>query len=382
MRYLVIVIIALMVAGTSCKSKHTYFEIKGKIVHAKGNKLSLKQLEIGNQNPVLIDTGLISKDGSFYLKTFMPFDQALFVLSIDNGPEVYLINDVPNIDLNIDVDHYKQYTVEGSPSSIQLHTFLDSYSNSYKTVVDKVAVYDSIQKTGAADSVVLIYKQDKDAALKTINDLITTNVQQAINPALKSYLLAKSFATMEKENIAKLIAASKEQFKNYKPIAFLETIIVQQIKQTPAPYALLNKQAPKFSMTDNYNRAFSLDSIKGKYVLLDFWASWCKPCREENPNIAKAYKLYRRRGLEIVSVSLDSSMHQWKTALDNDNLYWQNVSDLKDWKSPVVDKYKITALPFNVLIDTTGKIIAADLRGRDLTMKLNEVLPKAVNSYQ
>ncbi len=77
-----------MVAGTSCKSKHAYFEIKGKIVHAKGNKLSLKQLEIGSQNPVLIDTGLIGKDGSFDLKTFMPFDQALFVLSIENGPEV------------------------------------------------------------------------------------------------------------------------------------------------------------------------------------------------------------------------------------------------------------------------------------------------------
>jgi hypothetical protein len=70
-------------------------------------------------------------------------------------------------------------------------------------------------------------------------------------------------------------------------------------------------------------------------------------------------------------------MHQWKKALDDDNLYWQNVSDLQDWKSPVVDKYKINALPFNVLLDTTGTIIAADLRGRDLTMKLNEVLPKS-----
>ena len=237
-------------------------------------------------------------------------------------------------------------------------------------------MYDSIQKTEAADSVVLVYKQEKDAALKTINDLITANVQQAINPALKSYLLAKSFATMEKESIAKLVAASKEQFKNYKPIDFLETIIKQQIKQTPPLYALLNKNAPTFSIMDNYNRSFSLDSIKGKYVLLDFWASWCKPCREENPNIGKAYRLYKKRGLEIVSVSLDSNMHQWKTALDNDNLYWQNVSDLKDWKSPIVDKYKVTALPFNVLIDTMGKIIAADLRGRDLTMKLNEVLPR------
>jgi len=375
MRYLVI-IIAMMVACTSCKNKSNYLEIKGKILHAKGTKLSLKQLVIGNQNPVLLDTALINKDGSFDLKTFMPFDQALFVLSIDKGPDVYLINDVPSINLNLDIDHYKQYVVEGSPSSNELHSFLDAYSTNYQTVVEKVTAYDSIQKTEASDSIVQLYKDDKDRALKTVNDLISANVQASLNPALKSYLLAKAFATMDKESIAKLLTATKEQYKNYTPINFLDKIITQQLKEIPAPYSLLNKQAPSFSMTDNYNRPFVLDSLKGKYVLLDFWASWCKPCREENPNVEKAYRLYRKRDFTIISVSLDSNAHQWKKALDDDNLYWQNVADFKEWKSPVVDKYKITALPFNVLLDTTGKIIAADLRGRDLTMKLNEVLPK------
>ena len=374
MRYLVI-IITLLVVGTSCKNKSNYFEIKGKILHEKGTKLSLKQLVIGNQNPVLLDTARINKDGSFDLKTFMPFDQALFVLSIEKGPDVYLINDVPNIDLNVDVDHYKQYIVEGSPSSKELHSFLDAYSTNYKNVVEKVSAYDSIQKTETSDSIVQIYKDEKDAALKTVNQLLTVNIQQSLNPALKSYL-ATAFVTMDKESIAKLLTATKEQYKNYTPINLLDKIITQQLKETPAPYSLLNKQAPSFSMTDNYNRQFYLDSLKGKYVLLDFWASWCKPCREENPNVEKAYRLYRKRDFTIISVSLDSNMHEWKKALDDDNLYWQNVADFKEWKSPVVNQYKITALPFNVLLDTTGKIIAADLRGRDLTMKLNEVLPK------
>jgi thiol-disulfide isomerase/thioredoxin len=369
-----------LIAGTSCKNKHAYFEIKGKIVNAKGTKLSLKQLVIGNQNPVLLDTASISKDGSLDLKTVMPVDQALFVLSTEKGPDVYLINDVPNITLNLDIDHYKQYTVEGSPSSKELHRFLDAYSAHYQTTIEKVSAYDSIQKTEASDSVVQIYKDEKDAALKTVNQLLTVTIQQSINPALKSYLLAKAFATMDKESIGKLLTATKEQYKNYTPINFLDNIIKQQLKETPAPYALLNKQAPSFSMTDNYNRPFFLDSLKGKYVLLDFWASWSKPCREENQNVEKAYRLYKKRDFTIISVSLDSNMHEWKQALDDDNLYWQNVADFKEWKSPVVNQYKITALPFNVLLDNTGKIIAADLRGRDLTMKLNEVLPK-VTSY-
>ncbi len=367
-----------MVACTSCKNKSNHFEIKGKIVNAKGHKLTLKQLEIGNQNPVLIDTGIINKDGSFDLKTFMPFDQALFVLGIENGPDVYLINDAEQINLNIDLDSYKQYKVEGSPASEQLHTFLDYYSNEYKSLIEKMKLYDSIQQSEANDSIVLIYKLAKDAALQTINEMVTYNIKHTDNPALKSYLLAKSFATMDKETIAKEIGISKVEFKNYAPINFLEKVIKQQLKTSTPPYPLLGKDAPSFIMEDNYKKVFYLDSLKnkGKYILLNFWTSYSKPCRDENENLVRAYKWYRNRDLTIVSVSLDSSFHAWMFAVDNDNLYWQNVHDPRQFESPAAQKYKIDSLPFNVLIDTTGKIIAADLRGRDLTMKLYEVLPR------
>ena len=370
------ILIAFLLAVAGCKSKKTYFEIKGKILYAKSTRLSLKQLSIGVQNPVLLDTCVIAKDGSFDLKTFMPFGQDLYVLSIDNGPDIYLVNDEASITLNLDIDHYKEYTVDGSPASKQLHSFLDAYTPNYKALVAQVSLYDSIQKSEASDDSVLVHQKDKDAALKATNDILVKNIQESASPALRSYLLAKSFSTLDKASIAKWIGISKEQFKGYAPIDFLEKIIKQQLKEDVPPYPLLNKQAPQFALNDLYGKPFDLDSTRGKYVLLDFWASTSKASRDENPNLGKGYRLYKDRNLMVIGMSLDSNQHEWKKASDDDNLYWRNVCDFKEWKSPIVDKYKIKALPFNVLLDTTGKIIAANLKGRDLTMKLNEVLPR------
>jgi len=243
-------------------------------------------------------------------------------------------------------------------------------------LVEKVALYDSIQKSEASDDSVLVYLQAKDAALKVTNDILTKNLQESSSPALRSYLLAKSFSSFDKTSIAKWIGVSKEQFKGYAPIDFLEKIIKQQLNADAPPYTLLNKQAPQFALNDLYGKPFDLDSTRGKYVLLNFWASVSKPSRDENPNLGKGYRLYKDRNLIVIGVSLDSNQHDWKKAVDDDNLYWRNLCDLKEWKSPIVDKYKVKVLPFNVLLDTTGKIIASNLKGRDLTMKLNEVLPR------
>ena len=181
---------------------------------------------------------------------------------------------------------------------------------------------------------------------------------------------------MDIENISKQIAESRQRFQHYQPIILLETIIKQQTKPVVPPYSLLHKQAPLFSMVDYYDKPFYLDSLRGKFVLLNFWASWNQQSKEENQTIARAYRWYRRHNLEVVSVSFDSTMHPWKRAIEIDNLPWKQVADFKEMHSPLVSKYNIKDLPFNVIIDTTGKIIAADLKGRDLTLKLNEILPK------
>ncbi|MDR3696965.1 TlpA disulfide reductase family protein [Mucilaginibacter sp.] len=133
--------------------------------------------------------------------------------------------------------------------------------------------------------------------------------------------------------------------------------------------------APDFTLPDTTNTRISLSSFKGKYLLLDFWASWCPICRESAPGVLKAYNSYHNRGFNILSVSLDKpgDRQKWLQAIHHDGLLWPQVSDLKFWYSPVVSLYKLTALPQNFLIDPNGKIIARDLDSEELSAKLVEI---------
>ncbi|MDB5013614.1 MAG: hypothetical protein JWQ25_1816 [Daejeonella sp.] len=132
--------------------------------------------------------------------------------------------------------------------------------------------------------------------------------------------------------------------------------------------------APDFTQPDTSNKKLSLSSLRGKYVLLDFWASWCGPCRQENPNVVEAYKLFKDKGFTVLGVSLDRDKKSWISAIHKDNLHWNHVSDLKQWYNDAAMLYSIQSIPGNFLIDPQGKIIARNLRGADLTDKLNELL--------
>ncbi|MBS1626510.1 MAG: AhpC/TSA family protein [Bacteroidetes bacterium] len=138
----------------------------------------------------------------------------------------------------------------------------------------------------------------------------------------------------------------------------------------------IGKYAMNFTQNDTLGNPVSLSSFKGKYVLVDFWASWCGPCRRENPNVVKAYNKYKDKGFHILSVSLDqpNAKDKWIKAIHDDHLTWTHVSDLKFWDNEVAKMYGIQAIPANLLLDPEGKIIAKNLRGEDLDAKLAAVL--------
>lgn len=129
-----------------------------------------------------------------------------------------------------------------------------------------------------------------------------------------------------------------------------------------------------FSQNDANGKAVKLSDFKGKYVLVDFWASWCRPCRAENPNVVAAYNKYKDKGFTVLGVSFDQNRDAWLKAVSDDNLAWQQVSDLKGWGNEVGKIYNISSIPSNLLIDKDGKILGKNLRGADLEQKLEEVL--------
>ncbi|RNL51349.1 TlpA disulfide reductase family protein [Pedobacter jejuensis] len=136
--------------------------------------------------------------------------------------------------------------------------------------------------------------------------------------------------------------------------------------------------APDFTQADTSGKAISLHDFKGKYVLLDFWASWCGPCRAENPNVVAAYNKYKGSGFTVVGISLDQqgAKDKWLNAIHNDHLTWTQLSDLKSWKNQVAMLYSVQAIPQNFLIDPDGKIVGKNLQGQDLNNKLQEIFKK------
>jgi peroxiredoxin len=171
-----------------------------------------------------------------------------------------------------------------------------------------------------------------------------------------------------------------KRFPNHTGVAGVVTQYNQYIAKLKEPKPQNNSRpgpgamAPDFTMNDLDGKPFSLSQLKGKYVLVDFWASWCGPCRGENPNVVAAYNKFKNKNFTILGVSLDENKQKWLDAIKADGLEWKHISDLKQWSSAAVPLYGFDGIPYNVLIDPTGKIIATELRGDALIRTLEEIL--------
>jgi peroxiredoxin len=372
----------------SCKHKDgNKFEVKlsysnsDKIVSpqtaGKSDKwVFLEEIVYGkSQLPLIIDSQKITGVSGSLTFQGKNASQGIYELVVgENALAIPLINDVSEIQIEADFSKVKNfYTISGSPASKQLQELLDTVGDKNNEIQTAFNELDSLKKLNAPDSVLVAANLSKNSAISQLNDYLKQFIQGTPNATLGVLALGWASRSFPPADMDSALKNLKSRFPGNAFLAEMEKSSQQQNDQ-PATDSWIGKTVPEMTMQDVNGKDVSISSFRGKYLLIDFWASWCGPCRMENPNVVKAFNEFKGKNFTILGVSLDKDKDSWKKAITQDHLAWTQMSDLKYWNSQAVETFGFQGIPFNVLVDPTGKIVAQELRGEDLDSKLKQVL--------
>lgn len=303
------------------------------------------------------------KNGAFTLKGSLREPLMVSLNFVDAKKKALLFLDNNVIAVNGDINDVQKLSVSGSPTQVDFQAFQDTFNplfSKYSQVAQQA-------KTAGGNTDTLQIQAAR--AYTTIQENIEMFLQQHATSPVSPFLLVVTAQLSDDVSIL------EKRYNKLEPVAqqnFFGKYLRQMIDD--ANVGAIGSPAIDFTQNDVNGKPVSLASFKGKYVLIDFWASWCGPCRMENPNVVNTYQQFKSKNFTVLGISLDKSKDPWLKAISDDQLMWTQVSDLKFWNNEVAVKYRIQSIPQNFLLDPSGKIIAKNLRGEALKQKLCELL--------
>ena len=342
--------------------------ISGKIENAEGKMLTLYKLTPTEINP--IDSVLVKNNGEYRLAKKIE-ETGFYRIGINkNDYAVLILKDEDElIELNADAtDFANTYSISGSKDSELMFELNARLAENFQKTDSLQQVYQTNMQNPNIQTIGMKLQQEYDATMKNLNEWVKNFINE--NPSSFATLasIEQLDADQDFEYFKKVNENLTSEYPNSPFVMNLNTRVEAMSKLA------INSEAPEINLANPEGKLVPLSSLRGNVVLIDFWASWCKPCRMENPNVVRMYQKYNKKGFEIYAVSLDRGRDEWVQAIKADNLTWTHVSDLMFWNSAAAKQYNVTGIPFTVLIDAEGKIIAKNLRGEALEKKLAEIL--------
>jgi len=356
----------IAISFVACQQKE--YKINGTIAGVEEGQAILSKIE--NGRPSNVDTAQIVA-GKFTFTGSEDVPQVYLIFIDDIQTPIMFFGENGNININVaDKEKITDAEITGSPTNEVFTKFVDELPG--RARLEELQA--EFQKAMMSNE-----KETMEALKAEANELIEEQkayfikfIKENTSNVVGAYLANQAVRDLDFEEFKELVGQFEANLGEHMYVTSLKEMFANVEKAENAKKATeIGAVAPEFSLESITGDSIALSSLKGKYVLVDFWASWCKPCRAENPNVVKAFNTFNGKGFDVLSVSLDRDSAAWKSAVEEDGMVWNHVIDAT---GNIAQTYGVEGIPFTLLLDKEGKIIAKNLRGTELEEKLAELL--------